>query len=201
MSISKRIENRGGVLIIIIVGVLAIMKVITSGLEEQVSLANYKHVSYSNWYNAKSIKQVLKEGERDYLISLVNSGLVAVDKLNEIQARIQITDDLSEKYNEEKTEILIGSANIPEASWTQDLDGELGKIIGLKKWEEISINSSKVISKIELGALFLQIGVVFGILGLIVDASLKLQKVFTGIMVVTGLVGIAFGLYGYSLLI
>ena len=197
----RRIENSGGVLIIVLVGILAIMKVITNGLEEKVSVANYKHVSYSNWYNAKSVKQVMKEGERDQLISLLSSGLIAEDKLNVIQARIQITEDLIKKYVEEKNEILVGSANIPKTAWTQDLNGELGKIVGLERWEEISINTSRVISKIDLGALFLQIGIVFGILGLIIDPGLNLQKVFTGLMLITGFIGIFFGLYGYSLLI
>ena len=200
MNERRKIENRGGVLIIIYVGLLAIMKVITGDLEEKVAIANYKHVSYSNWYNAKSIKQVIKEGERDYLVSLVNSGLVADEKLNEIQARIQITDDLSKKYGEEKNEILFGSANIPQTSWTQDLDGELGKIVGLNKWEEISINATHVLSKIDLGTLFLQIGVVFGILGLIIESNLIMQKVFTGIMVIAGFLGIFLGIYGYSFL-
>jgi len=201
MDTSTRIENGGGVLIIIIVGILAILKVLTSGLEEEVAHANYKHVSYSNWYSAKSIKQVLKEGERDYLLAIANSGIVAEDKLNQIQARIQITDDLSKKYNAEKTEILIGSANIPVTSWTQDLDGEMGKIVGLQTWEQISLNKSLVISKLELGSLFLQIAVVFGILGIIIDENLKLQKVFSAIMILTGCVGVVLGFYGYSLLI
>lgn len=200
MNKSKKIENGGGVLIIIFVGLLAVMKVISSGLEEQIAIANYKQVSYSNWYNAKSIKQVLKQGERDYLISLVNAGLVAEDKSNEIQARIQLTTDLSIKYDEEKIEILEGSANTPKASWAQDLDGELGKIIGIKQWEQISINYYRVVAKMDIAVLFLQIGVVFGVLGLIVDANLNLQRVFTGIMAITGLIGIILGFYGYSLL-
>ena len=201
MNRSKKIENRGGVLIIIFIGLLAVMKVITSGLDEEIAIANYNYVSYSNWYNAKSIKQVLKEGERDYLISLVNAGLVAEDKSNEIQARIQMTEDLSQKYNEEKIEILEGSANIEKSAWAQDMNGELGKIVGLKEWEKISTNYFKVVGRMNIGILFLQIGVVFGILGLLVDVNLNLQKVFTGIMAVTGLIGIIIGFYGYSLLI
>lgn len=201
MNMSKKIENRGGVLIIIFVGLLAVLKVITSGLEEEIAIANYKQVSYSNWYNAKSIKQVLKEGERDYLISLVNAGLVAEDYSNEIQARIQMTDDLSHKYDKEKIEILEGSVNIPKSSWVQDLDGELGKIVGLKQWEQVSTNYFRVVGKISIGILFLEIGVVFGILGLIVDVNLNLQKAFTWIMAATGLIGIIFGVYGYSLLV
>lgn len=201
MNRSKKIENRGGVLIIIFVGLLAVMKVVTSGLEEEIAIANYKHVSYSNWYNAKSIKQVLKEGEHDYLISLVNAGLVAEEKSNEIQARIQMTNDLSKKYDKEKTEILEGSANIPKSSWTQDLEGEFGKIIGLKQWEKISANYFKVVAKMDIGILFLQIGVVFGVLGIIVDVHHNLQRVFVLIMAVTGLIGILFGFYGYSLLV
>ena len=200
MADTKKIENRGGVLIIIFIGFLAVLKLITNGIEEKVAIANYKHASYSSWYNAKSIKQVIKEGERDYLISLVNGGLVAEDKSNEIQARIQLTNDLSKKYDQEKIEILEGSANIPKSTWSQDLFGEFGKIVGLKEWEEISTNYIKVMAKINIAVLFLQISVVFGILGLIVDVNLNLQKVFTWTMALTGLIGTIFGVYGYFLL-
>jgi len=33
----------------------------------------------------------------------------------------------------EKTEILLGSKQVGQANWAQDLDGEMGKIVGVKE--------------------------------------------------------------------
>ncbi len=198
MTKRNKIENRGGVIIIVIIGLLAIMKVINSNLEEEIANANLKHLSYSSWYSAKSIKQVLKENQRDLLTSLLHIGAIKEESLPELNTRIDVTNNLILKYEEEKTEILLGSANIPRSSWSQDLDGEMGKIIGLRKWQEISTNYSYLVSKIDIGTLFLQISIVFGVLGLVINDNLKLQQVFTGLMIATGIIGMVVCFYFYS---
>ncbi|MDO6820521.1 DUF4337 family protein [Zobellia sp. 1_MG-2023] len=197
MSKNSKIENRGGVIIIILVALLAVMKVINSKLEEKIARANYKHVSYSSWYNAKSIKQILKENQRDYLESLRGTGLVADDKLEQLDFRIELTDDLIRKYEEEKTEILLGSDNIPREAWSQDLDGEMGKIVGLRAWEEIGLTNRSLVAQIDIGILFLQISILFGVLGLIINENRRLQEVFTGFMIGVGFIGLGVCFYGY----
>ena len=198
MTKGNKIENRGGVIIIVIIGLLAIMKVINSNLEEEIANANLKHLSYSSWYSAKSIKQVLKENQLDLLTSLLHMGAIKEESLSELNTRIDVTNKLILKYEEEKTEILLGSANIPRSSWSQDLDGEMGKIIGLRKWQETSTNYSYLVSKIDIGTLFLQISIVFGVLGLVINDNLKLQQVFTGLMIATGFIGMVVCFYFYS---
>ncbi|MBT9189689.1 MULTISPECIES: DUF4337 family protein [Zobellia] len=197
MSKNSKIENRGGVIIIILVALLAVMKVVNSKLEEKIARANYKHVSYSSWYNAKSIKQILKENQRDYLESLRGTGLVADDKLEQLDFRIELTDDLIRKYEEEKTEILLGSDNIPREAWSQDLDGEMGKIVGLRAWEEIGLTNRGLVAQIDIGILFLQISILFGVLGLIINENRRLQEVFTGFMIGVGFIGLGVCFYGY----
>ncbi|WP_400073943.1 DUF4337 family protein [Zobellia russellii] len=197
MSKNSKIENRGGVIIIILVALLAVMKVVNSKLEEKIARANYKHVSYSSWYNAKSIKQILKENQRDYLESLRGTGLVADDKLEQLDFRIELTDDLIRKYEEEKTEILLGSDNIPREAWSQDLDGEMGKIVGLRAWEEIGLTNRSLVAQIDIGILFLQISILFGVLGLIINENRRLQEVFTGFMIGVGFIGLGVCFYGY----
>ncbi|WP_276165865.1 DUF4337 family protein [Zobellia alginiliquefaciens] len=197
MSKNNKIENRGGVIIIILVAMLAVMKVVNSNLEEKIARANYKHVSYSSWYNAKSIKQILKENQRDYLESLRGTGLVAEDKLEQLDFRIDVTDDLIRKYEEEKTEILLGSNNIARSAWSQDLNGEMGKIVGLRSWEDISLKTRSLVTQIDIGILFLQISILFGVLGLIINENKKLQQVFTLFMIGVGFIGLAVCFYGY----
>ncbi|CAM3313857.1 DUF4337 family protein [Zobellia roscoffensis] len=197
MSKNSKIENRGGVIIIILVAMLAVMKVVNSNLEEKIARANYKHVSYSSWYNAKSIKQILKENQRDYLESLRGTGLVAEDKLEQLDFRIDVTDDLIRKYEEEKTEILLGSNNIARSAWSQDLNGEMGKIVGLRAWEDIGLKTRSLVTQIDIGILFLQISILFGVLGLIINENRKLQQVFTLFMIGVGFIGLAVCFYGY----
>ncbi|MBU2946900.1 DUF4337 family protein [Zobellia uliginosa] len=197
MSKTSKIENRGGVIIIVLVALLAVMKVVNSKLEEKIARANYKHVSYSSWYNAKSIKQIMKENQRDYLESLRGTGLVAEEKLEQLDFRIEMTDDLIKKYEEEKTEILLGSNNIPRAGWSQDLDGEMGKIIGLRTWEEIGLSTRSLVSQIEIGILFLQISILFGVLGLIINENRRLQEAFTAFMIGVAFIGLGVCFYGY----
>ncbi|CAM4256533.1 DUF4337 family protein [Zobellia nedashkovskayae] len=197
MPKNNKIENRGGAIIIILVALLAVMKVVNSNLEEKIANANYKHVSYSSWYNAKSIKQILKENQRDYLESLRGTGLVAEEKLEQLDFRIHMTEDLIRKYDEEKTEILLGSNNIPRASWSQDLDGEMGQIVGLRTWEDIGLANRKLVSQIDIGILFLQIGILFGVLGLIIDENRRMQEVFTAFMVGVAFIGLGVCFYGY----
>ncbi|NNE78582.1 MAG: DUF4337 family protein, partial [Pricia sp.] len=166
--------------------------------EEKILNANNKQLSYADWYGSKSIKQVVKENERDYLQSLVKSGLVEKENLPEINSEIDKTKSLILKYEAEKTEILLGSANIPRSYWAQDLDGEMGKIVGLREWEKISTDYSKSVARIDLGILFLQISLVFGFVVLVISDHISLQKVFIGLMIASGLIGLAISIYGYA---
>ena len=199
MSNNKKIEERGGVLIIFFVAIFAMLRVVNSTLEDKITTANNQQVKYSDWYNAKSIKQVMKENENVYLKALFDTGMVEPEHSAVLQTKIQTTSALIAKYESEKTEILLGSANIPKYSWTQDLNGEMGKIIGLQEWEKISNANLKSVAKIDLGLLFIEISILFGLVLIIIHDNVKLQNVFTILMVVTGLVGIAISFYGFAL--
>jgi len=197
MGKTKKTSERIGALIIFFVAALVVMKILNGINEEKVVNANNQQLSYSDWYGSKSIKQVLKENERDYLESLKKSGLINDDKLPAIQAEIETTKSLILKYEAEKTEILLGSANIPRGYWAQDLDGEMGKIVGLREWQKISNDYSNAVAKVNLGILFLQISILFGVIILIIPEAHTTFKLFTGLMFTTGLVGIAISIYGY----
>ncbi|PKA96669.1 uncharacterized protein DUF4337 [Flavobacteriaceae bacterium MAR_2009_75] len=199
MSQNRKIEERGGVLIIFFVALLAIMKVINSSFEKQIVDASNNEVSYSDWYNAKSIKQIMKESERDYLSALLSTSILSQEKSSDLRMKIEDTKALIFKYEAEKTEILMGSANIPPSAWVQDLDGEMGKIIGLREWRETSRQLTETAAKIDLGILFLQISVVFGVICLIIQENQKLQQTFTWLMIGSGIIGILLSLYGYAL--
>lgn len=194
----ERAKSFSAVLIVVFAALMAIAGMMKSTLEENRMIAHNKHTSYSDWYQAKSIKQILKENELDYLESLLGMG-ADTNGSGIIKDKIQVTKKLILKYNAEKTEILIGSANIPKEYWAQDLDGEMGKIVGLREWEQLTTDYEIVIKKFNLGMVFFQISIVLGAVCLIIYDRPMLQKGFIFLMIFFGIIGIVISGYGSML--
>jgi hypothetical protein len=132
---SERAEAIGGVLIALFAALMAISQMVNGELEEEMMIAYNNVVSYSNWYQSKSIKESLKESELDYLTALISSGIVTDEKVQVIEDKIASVQKNIDKYNAEKTDILNGSAFVGKEHWTQDIEGEMGVIIGVKEWQ------------------------------------------------------------------
>ena len=196
---SEKAEAVGGVLIAFFAALMAISQMINGEFEEEMMIAHNKVVNYSSWYQSKSIKESLKESELDYLEALLQTDLIAEDKKSIIIKSIQISKNKIKKYDAEKKEILIGSANIPKEKWAQDLDGELGKIIGVKEWEVLADQYDKATKKFDIAMLFFQICIVLGAVCIIIYDSPRLQKSFIVLMVIFGITGTIIATYGYIL--
>lgn len=197
---SERAEAIGGVLIAFFAALMAVAELVNSELEEEMMIAHNKHTSYSSWYQSKSIKQSLKESEIDYLETLL---LMEVDldstRLAVINDKIKTTRTAVEKYNAEKNEILVGSSSLSEKEWVQDLDGEMGMIVGVKEWEQLANDYDVATKKFDIGMLFFQISIVLGAVCIIIYDNPKLQKSFIGLMIAFGIIGILLSIYGYVL--
>ncbi len=196
---SERAEAVGGVLIAFFAALMAIADLVNSELEEEMMIAHNKQVSYSSWYQSKSVKQSLKESELDYLEALLNSGVVAQENATAIEKKIQSTEESINKYNSEKREILIGSSQLSKEEWVQDLDGEMGKITGVKEWEQLADVYDVATKKFDIGMLFFQIAIVLGAVCIIIYDNPRLQKTFILLMLAFGVIGIGFSIYGYIL--
>lgn len=196
---SERAEAIGGVLIAFFAALMAIAQMVNGELEEEMMIAHNKVVNYSRWYQSKSIKESLKESELDYLSALLESGMVLEEKKPFILKKITAVQDLIKKYAAEKTEILIGSKQVGEENWIQDLDGEMGNITGVKEWETLADNYDNATKKFDSGMLFFQISIVLGAVCIIIYDNPKLQKTFIIIMIICGILGIMASSYGYSL--
>lgn len=196
---SEKAEAIGGVLIAFFAALMAISQLVNGEFEEEMMIAHNKQVSYSSWYQSKSIKESLKEGELDYLEALLMTGMVAEEKNGIIKQKITETKELIKKYNAEKTEILLGSSTIDKAAWVQDLDGEMGKIVGIKEWESLAEKYDVATKKFDYGMLFFQISIVLGAVCIIIYDNPKLQKTFIALMVIFGFIGALFSLYGYGI--
>lgn len=195
----ERPEAIGGLLIALFAVLMAITELVNNNLEEKMMISHNKLVNYSNWYQSKSIKQSLKESELDYLSVLTESGIIPDDKMKHIQSKIVHTKSMMLKYEAEKTEILVGSSNVPRQHWAQDLDGEMGKIIGINEWENLTQEYDRATQKLDLGKLFFQICIVLGAVCIIIHDNKKLQKNFIALMLLFGTIGIVISIYGFTL--
>jgi hypothetical protein len=196
---SERAEAVGGVLIAFFAALMAIAQLVNGEFEEEMMIAHNKIVNYSSWYQSKSIKQSLKESEIDYLSALLSSGMATIENSAEIERRIQETEEKVARYNAEKTEILIGSSQLPKAEWAQDLDGEMGQIVGVKEWEILAAEYDHATKQFDYAMLFFQISIVLGAVCIIIYDNPRLQKSFIALMVIFGIIGTVLSVYGYLL--
>ncbi|SKB79112.1 DUF4337 domain-containing protein [Maribacter arcticus] len=196
---SERAEAIGGVLIALFAALMAISQMVNGELEEEMMIAHNNVVSYSNWYQSKSIKESLKESELDYLTALISSGIVTDEKVQVIEDKIASVQKNIDKYNAEKTEILNGSAFVGKENWTQDIEGEIGVIIGVKEWQQLAATYDYATKKFDYGMLFFQICIVLGAVCIIIYDNPILQKSLIVLMIIFGITGTFLSIYGYIL--
>lgn len=196
---SERAEAIGGVLIALFAALMAISQMVNGELEEEMMIAHNNVVSYSNWYQAKSIKESLKESELNYLSALINSGIIPDENSPVIKQKINSVEQQIEKYGAEKIEILIGSAQVGEENWVQDLEGEMGEIIGVKEWQQLAATYDYATKKFDYGMLFFQICIVLGAVCIIIYDNPILQKSLIVLMIIFGITGTFLSIYGYFL--
>lgn len=196
---SERAEAVGGVLIALFAALMAISQMVNGELEEEMMIAHNNVVSYSNWYQSKSIKESLKESELDYLTALISSGIVTDDKVQVIEEKIASVQKNIDKYSAEKTEILNGSAFVGKENWKQDIEGEMGVITGVKEWQQLAATYDYATKKFDYGMLFFQICIVLGAVCIIIYDNPILQKILIILMIIFGITGTILSIYGYLL--
>ncbi|SEK44119.1 protein of unknown function [Maribacter orientalis] len=196
---SERAEAVGGVLIALFAALMAISQMVNGELEEEMMIAHNNVVSYSNWYQSKSIKESLKESELDYLTALISSGIVTDDKVQVIEEKIASVQKNINKYSAEKTEILNGSAFVGKENWKQDIEGEMGIITGVKEWQQLAATYDYATKKFDYGMLFFQICIVLGAVCIIIYDNPILQKILIILMIIFGITGTILSIYGYLL--
>tara|TARA_R110002074_G_scaffold161480_4_gene319347 strand:- start:19158 stop:19802 length:645 start_codon:yes stop_codon:yes gene_type:complete len=196
---SERAEAIGGVLIALFAALMAISQMVNGELEEEMMIAHNNVVSYSSWYQSKSIKESLKESELDYLGALVQSGIVTEGKIPVIKQKIAEVEEKIVKYEAEKTEILLGSTKVGKENWVQDIEGEMGVITGVKEWEQLTQTYDMATKKFDYALLFFQICIVLGAVCIIIYDNPILQKSLIVMMIIFGITGTILSIYGYLL--
>jgi hypothetical protein len=183
----KRFEALCGILIALFAAVLAVTDLGAGKYGDDELIAHNEKNNAYLWYQSKGIKETLVEGQRDTLQSLVAAGSIRPEQLPAIQGLIQKLDGKVERYGKEKKEILLGSAAVGQEGWAQDVDGEMGKVVGAKEWE----GKAGVGNTFDTSTLFLQICLVLGAISLVVQAGTTRRTFFLG-LIVLGLIGAGF---------
>lgn len=163
---------------------------------DEVLAANQKASAFM-WYQSKSIKQSLAEGEKGTVTTLLEAGAIAAQARPAMEKRLAEIDGEIGRYKLEKNEILLGSAKVGEANWAQEVDGEKGKVIGAKQYEELANQLGGLGDVFDLAVLFLQMCLVMGAIGIVLENPPVKLAFFVG-MIGMGAVGSWYTWKAYS---
>lgn len=187
----KRFEMLCGVVIALFAAVLAITDLAAGKYGDDELIAhNQKNGAYL-WYQAKGIKETQVEGQVGVLKALAAAGSVRPEQAEAVDGLIAGLDAKLARYDKEKKEILLGSATVGEANWVQDVDGEMGRVVGAKEWESQADALGHVGDLFDYSTFFLQLCLVLGAISLILQADAMRRSFFTA-MIVLGVTGTVF---------
>lgn len=187
----KRFEMLCGVVIALFAAVLAITDLAAGKYGDDELIAhNQKNGAYL-WYQAKGIKETQVEGQVEVLKALAAAGSIRPEQAAAVDGLIAGLDARLDRYGKEKKEILLGSATVGQANWVQDVDGEMGRVVGAKEWETQADALGHVGDLFDYSTFFLQLCLVLGAISLILQADAMRRSFFTA-MIVLGVAGTVF---------
>lgn len=149
-----------------------------------------------NWYQAKSIKETIIEGQVAFALSLKENLATNESQTKSIDHFAQDMALKIQKLQNEKEEILKGSKNVDKNKWAQDVDGKLGQVVGAQEWVKSSESYGNSSDYFTYATVYIQIALVIGALSLIVG-SLIARNLFFISMIGLGLYGSILSWQGY----
>lgn len=183
----RQLEIIFGMMLAVFAGILAVNDLLGGKYgSDELKWVNEKSQAYQ-WYQSKSIKQSLAEGQRELINTLLIAGVVDKSAVEQLRALGETISGKMQRYEKEKTEILRGSQNIGEENWVQKVDGKLGQILGAQELDQAIGELGSMLDFLDLASLCLQLALVTGAIGIVMGRlSMKL-----GFMVVSFTAGTA----------
>lgn len=191
----RNFEIVSGVILAFLAAALAITDLAGGNYSEERMVAHNQEAEAFNWYNSKSIKQTMVESQAGMLEALIVSGTIENVQVSAVQDELAGLNETALRYSREKVEILEGSTAVGEENWMQDVDGELGKVIGANEWKALAESLSTVGDIIDNAVLFLQLSLVLGAIALVFQ-EVKPRMLFFYAMVGTGSAGMVISIIG-----
>jgi len=184
-------EMKCGVLIAVFAAIMAVSDMFAGKYgDDEIKYINEKSSSYM-WYQAKSIRETVTEGQKSLIDTLINAKVIQGDTQSLLKTHTALIEKDIARYKKEKKEILLGSAKVGKANWAQDVEGELGKVIGALEYQEKIGILGRAGDQFDLSSLFFQMCLVMGAISLVIKKE-KLQNVFFYVMVTLGVAGTGF---------
>ena len=193
----RNFEVLCGVVIALFAAILAVTDLGAGKFGDDELIAHNEKNNAYLWFQSKGIKETLVEGQRDTLKTLVQADSIRPEQLAAIEGLIGSLDAKAARYGKEKTEILQGSAAVGQANWVQDVDGEMGKVVGAKGWESQASALGGAGDTFDMATLFLQICLVVGAISLVVQSAGTRRAFFLG-MIALGAVGTVFSVLAFQ---
>ncbi len=193
-------EIRCGIVIAIFAAVMALTDMFAGKYgDDEIKFINEKSSAYM-WFQAKSIRETVTEGQRDLINTMLENKSVSADQSKKLSEHTQRLSQKIAKYEKEKMEILKGSSVVGEANWTQDVDGQLGKVTGALEYEKKINILGEAGDQFDLSNLFFQLCLVMGAISLVIK-EYNLKKVFFYVMVTVGSIGSVYSVLALRLAI
>jgi len=193
---AQRFELLSGVTLAFFAAVLAVTDLGGGKYGDDEIIGTNEKSNMYQWFQSKSVKQSLVEGQRDLLQSLIDSKAIEKKYSASITVYIKKLNEEIDRYKKEKKELMLGSATVGKDNWMQEVDGEKGKIIGAKEWEKKVEILGKAGDVFDLAVLWLQLCLVIGAISLVLKNP-KLKWIFYGLMVGGGGIGIFFSVRAF----
>lgn len=194
----EQFETRCGLCLAIFAAILAITDLGAGKYGADEMIAHNEKTTALAWYNSKGVKETLLEGQRNILDAFLAAGAVKADQEGSVRAQIADLDKDIARYKKEKKEILNGSAAVGPEGYAQDIDGQLGKVIGAKEWERKAEALNAVGDRFDFAVLLLQVCLVVGALSLILKTP-RVRQGFYWFLVVTGFSGLLVSITAFQM--
>ena len=107
-----RFELICGLTIAFLAAILAVTDLGASKYGDDEIIGNNAKANVYAWYQSKSVKQSLVEGQRDLLNTLIESGSIRSEQVSALQTHVNDLEEQIQRYNKEKKELLLGSAGV-----------------------------------------------------------------------------------------
>lgn len=135
---------------------------------DELQLSNSRNNAYQ-WYQSKGIKETMLEGQLELLQSLLLSGTIDTNKVAAVEKLLKESEARIDRYKREKKEILVGSKALPKEQWLQEVDGDLGKVVGAKELDHFLVDLGQAGDLFDIASMLLQICLVIGAIGIILS--------------------------------
>lgn len=196
----KKFELMTAITLAILAAILAITDLGGGKYGDDEIMGTSEKANIYDWYQSKSVKQSLLEGQKDLVKTLLEAGSIRPEQIGSLESLMSRLDQDITRYKKEKKELLLGSAAVGKENWVQDIDGEFGKVVGAKEWESKLAVLGRAGDKFDLAVLFLQLCLVVGAVSLVLQEE-KLKWAFFVGMVLLGIVGSAYSIQAFLLVL